>query len=324
MKRPDDRKSAPRLPTPSGALRDGFTLIELLVVIAVIAILVALLLPAVQQAREAARRTQCKNNLKQIALAAQNFYSAHDRFPPGYLGPNPKDPTLDLDSTPDQPYIGVLAFLLPHMEQNTVYDMIPEEQRRVDRLGGTRWFVDPETNAAAQARIPGFVCPSTDPYQSTDGIISRMHIYQTPTQTIFEGRTLGLTPNYGRSNYLGVAGELGPMPGIDGFKGVLYNRSKTRFSEIKDGSSNVIMFGEALGEYSNGSPQYTHVWIGCLIQPTHWGFGEPVYYQFSSEHQGAVTFALADGSVRQLSETIDADVFLNLSGIRDGNVVSEF
>ena len=322
MKRPAPGCSTKSLRPPSQ--RTGFTLIELLVVIAVIAILVALIMPAVQQAREAARRSQCKNNLKQIALAAQNFYSAHDRFPPGYLGPDPRDPTLDLDSFPDQPYVGVLAFLLPHMDQTAIYEMIPKDQRNMDQLGGTRWFVDPESNAAAQARIPGFVCPSTDPYQATDGIISRMHIYQTPTQVVFEGRTLGLTPNYGRSNYLGVAGEAGTIPGFDQFKGVFFNRSKIRFSDIKDGSSNVLLFGESLGEYSNNTPQYTHVWIACLVQPTHWGFGERRYYQFSSEHQGSVTFALADGSVRSISETIDAGVFKNLSGIRDGNFVGEF
>ncbi len=319
------RQSPRKKPYPSlSRRRDGFTLIELLVVIAVIAILIALLLPAVQQAREAARHSQCKNNLKQIALAAHNFHATYRRFPPGYLGPDPKDPSLDLDSIPDQPYMGLLVFLLPYLDQTAIYDMIPASQRDPDRLGGTRWFMDTACNAAAQARIPLFVCPSTDPYQATDGIISRMHMYLTPTEAIFEGRTLGLTPVYGRTNYLGLAGELGSLPGYAQNQGVFYNRSKTSFSSITDGSTNVLMFGEALGHYSGNSPQFTHVWIGSAVQPSHWGFGTPLYYQFSSRHIGSITFALSDGSVRSISQSLDAGLFQKLSAMGDGNVVGNF
>ncbi len=110
----------------SNRRRSGFTLVELLVVIAIIGILVGLLLPAVQQAREAARRMSCQNNLKQIALAAHNFESAHKKLPPGYI----YDPSLGTPVSPGTSYtdnfthhtfVGHLAFLLPFMEQQTVY-----------------------------------------------------------------------------------------------------------------------------------------------------------------------------------------------------------
>lgn len=99
------------------ASRQGFTLVELLVVIAIIGILVGLLLPAVQQIREAARRTQCLNNLKQLGLAAHNYESAFKRFPPGYLGATPLPGDYSQNSN-----IGHLVHLLPYVEQQAIYD----------------------------------------------------------------------------------------------------------------------------------------------------------------------------------------------------------
>lgn len=156
---------------PKVSLRSGFTLIELLVVIAIIAILIALLLPAVQQAREAARRTECKNKLKQIVLAAHNFHDVYDRFPPGYLGP---DPTGEITATGNNSYISGLTFLLPFMDQKNVYDIIDPTRLRFDEQGTLPWSSETTTFTAAQARLPLFVCPSTDPYSSSLGIISRV------------------------------------------------------------------------------------------------------------------------------------------------------
>lgn len=103
--------------------RHGFTLIELLVVIAIIAILVALLLPAVQQAREAARRTQCKNNLKQLGLACHNFHDTENRFPAGYLGA-PHTVQLQASDLSENQWTGLLPQLLPQLEHRNVYDQI--------------------------------------------------------------------------------------------------------------------------------------------------------------------------------------------------------
>ncbi len=105
--------------------RGAFTLVELLVVITIIGILIALLLPAVQAAREAARRTQCSNNLKQIGLAAHNFEQANGRFPPGYLGPIPQsNSTSAAEFSTQVQQMGCLSFLLPFMELSNVGDLL--------------------------------------------------------------------------------------------------------------------------------------------------------------------------------------------------------
>lgn len=314
-------------PTTVSRRRSGFTLIELLVVIAIIAILIGLLLPAVQQAREAARRTECKNKLKQLALAAHSFHEQHNQFPPGYLGPDPADPFLDITAGGNQPYTGVLTFLLPMLDQKNVYDLIPESQKNWRVQGGTPWFGLAPTLTASETRIPTFVCPSANPYASTDGITSRRHMYRTSTSGTIQRRTLGNSRDWGRTNYVGCAGRLGDLPGFDRFKGVYYNRSKTRFRDITDGTTNVIMFGEFLGDAAAGSETIisrSDSWIATAVMPTAWGLGAPTWYRFSSPHVGVVQFAMSDGSVKAISENIDGTVFRNISAMSDGNVVGEF
>src|SRR6516165_5664028 len=103
----------------------GFTLIELLVVIAIIAILIGLLLPAVQKVREAAARMSCQNNLRQIGLAAMNYESAYTKFPPGVvISPNTPGLAYTFGQPFAGPYTGVLAFLLPFVEQQNTYNMV--------------------------------------------------------------------------------------------------------------------------------------------------------------------------------------------------------
>src|SRR5262245_48567164 len=142
--------------------RSGFTLIELLVVIAIIAILVALLLPAVQKGREAANRTQCKSNLRQIALAAHNYESSNGALPPGYLGPRPrgtffKDEEEIWAAGANAHWIGVLPYLLPYVEQGELHRHL---QINWDLNGdGLPWYRNATNWALAQTTIKTFLCP---------------------------------------------------------------------------------------------------------------------------------------------------------------------
>ncbi len=151
----------------------AFTLVELLVVIAIIGILVGLLLPAVQAAREAARRMSCQNNMKQLGLALHNFESANKKLPPGYLGPSRANPYIDISAAGNQQYYGIMLYLLPFMEQTTIYNQFPVALTKVDRLQqpgeDLRWFntlpvslfsgaTDPWI--IGQYRLPTLLCPS--------------------------------------------------------------------------------------------------------------------------------------------------------------------
>lgn len=321
----------------------GFTLVELLVVIAIIGILVGLLLPAVQAAREAARRMQCSNNLKQLGLASHNFESAHRKFPPGYNGE--KNVALGLNQ-PQNTYIGHLMYLFPFIEATTIYD--PYTQKRdfnVDKNGvgaptATAWQFSYHLSGAYptqhcwdqhQYRISSLLCPSDNTYGNT--VATATILATTPTGVTLAGRWS--TPNdLGRTNYLGCAGQLGI--GIASFepkKGVFYTRSKTRIGEITDGTSNTILFGEVTGFYADpakgvgrndsfgwsAGPMFSHY---HLPTPTRNMLNHKNWMLFSSFHTGLIQYALADGSVRGITTSIDPQVFIDTSSMTDGIVTT--
>ena len=333
--------------------RAGFTLVELLVVIAIIGVLVALLLPAVQAAREAARRTQCQNNLKQIALAGHNFHDTFKLFPPGMqVVPNPPPPGPGWDSKNDQG-ISCLASLLPYMEQSNIKDLI-----RRDLSAGARpdpqatalgqqsaWFNDGSTVSAARVKIKAFECPSTNPYLHVgDGATtiapSRNMLVFYPSHV--SGTTLFYTGsfttdaapnngrNIGRTTYVGVAGYASNIPGYDLWEGAFYPRSKTRMADITDGTSNTLFFGETVGGRFGNEKVFGFTWIGVGIQVTAFGLQDRVttasanppagrlwkdWGSFTAEHPGSVNFAMADGSVKKLPQSINQDVYWDLSDI---------
>ncbi|MBW3540405.1 MAG: DUF1559 domain-containing protein [Planctomycetes bacterium] len=293
--------------------RRGFTLIELLVVVAIIGVLLSLVLPAVQQAREAARRTMCKGRLSQLALAVLNYEEAHNVLPPGYV---------TATGGRSEPAWGWAAMLLPYLEQRPLYDGLNPGPRRLIQV------VD-QSPELVQMRLPMFVCASDDGEPLSD-----------PERQIFRNAALA-TRRVGRSNYVGVAGTQLELETSAG-NGVFSRNSSVRIANITDGPSQTLLFGERRSRDHKAA-----VWCGVdtakpdLTPDRLRNFG-PVYVLgatgirpnataslddlmgFSSRHPGGVQFAVADGSVRFLSENINQTTLLRLGNRRDGEAVGEF
>jgi len=341
--------------TERGALRAGprgFTLIELLVVIAIIAVLIALLLPAVQQAREAARRTQCKNNLKQIGLALHNFESTFKKLPMGQLGEWQEGAVSG--SADDKQWTGPLTQILPFLELNTIYDQFDpitktEEEKPSPSLNytGSIWTTNTKSWNLAFSRIPGFVCPTSDPYGgggvATDGLPRYINFYDGnfSSASYYSINTYPWLNDMGRSTYLPVGGytyeatdpDPSPWPGYwNQRKGAFRRRSATRFGQVTDGLSNTFFFGENQGGKRNATLSYTWPWIATPMCYTGWTPGpmtgplSQVETQvFNSAHQGGVIqFVMGDGAVRAINKDMNFSTYVYLSGIADGNVVGEF
>jgi prepilin-type N-terminal cleavage/methylation domain-containing protein/prepilin-type processing-associated H-X9-DG protein len=328
--------------------RSAFTLIELLVVIAIIAILIGLLLPAVQKVRDAAARTQCQNNLKQIGLAAMNFESTYSRLPPGELvSPNSTDVNPGANYPPPfaGPYTGTLAFILPYMEQDNVYKQIDPTLFQFNTTTGAWAYNTPPFstdgnntgyNHIADSHIKSYECPSDNLYGGvTTGIIDGFWVSSnnppSGPNTIWIDYVLN-TPGFGAemggSNYISCAGSLGndvSEPTVGKYAGVYYMNSKTKLTDIGDGTSNTIGFGETLCGVTSGARDFRLTWMGAGSLPTKYGLKDtqnpgqlscgqsgatPPYktgadwYTFSSKHSGIVNFAFCDGSVRPITKTI--------------------
>ena len=333
--------------------RLAFTLVELLVVIAIIGVLVSLLLPAVQAARESARRSACSNNVRQIGLAALNFESANRRLPPGYLaGTDFTKPFAEQDKSGPQQLVGVFVYLLPHMEAANVYQMMSEDlELGIDARDECYIYSTPAWSAA-QARLSALLCPSGpegDPQTAlldkTYGILAggflRLRSGGWPVD-----KKLGLTHYMGVT---GVWGQVGPTLVYnmgsgnrltdDDLIGVFSIRSKTRLAQVLDGTSNTMMFGEAPGSFGtsitddfapgehNGFTQ-GNAWAGWGTMPSVMGMDlalentSSAQYQskwsyFGSLHSGDVAqFSFVDGSVRPLNKNIDLVTFQSLSTMK--------
>jgi prepilin-type N-terminal cleavage/methylation domain-containing protein len=271
--------------------RSAFTLIELLVVIAIIAILIGLLLPAVQKVRAAAARVSCTNNLKQISLAAHNYDSANGNLPPG-LSFDPK--------TYAGSRIGALAYLLPYVEQDNIYKQIPLNylamQPPAPKSGW--WFLNGSCKNAAMGRVKTFTCPADSVNDLTPSVGEIGYLITDPTGVT--AAVLATRP-YGRTNYVASAGTLGDAPGFTiTWVGPYTANSQTKIGNITDGSSNTIAFGEMFGGTVPGKRDYVATWMGAGALPTAWGIPNDGgrWYTFGSNHTGVVLFGFCDGSVR--------------------------
>ncbi|MFI4874082.1 MAG: DUF1559 domain-containing protein [Blastopirellula sp. JB062] len=274
----------------------GFTLVELLVVIAIIGVLIGLLLPAVQNAREAARRMQCSNNLKQIGLALHNYHDSVRSFPPGTL-------------FGDDEY-GWACMILPQLEQGNIYDQVDFTNQAPDvslelQPGVTDQLID------------AYLCPSNS-----------MSLTHSP----YRSATLG---GHARNDYSGSLGTGGgSITGMFGKVGSQYRPTKLR--DVLDGTSNTIAVGEAYTQYMREIDGPTHanagdfkVWVGTNNQHQNVVAEGGLAHvpngtrddSFASQHAGGVQYAFADGSVAFISENVDMVTFGRLVDKADGEVV---
>ena len=308
------------LPGRLANARSGFTLIELLVVIAIIGVLVGLLLPAVQQAREAARRSACSNNMKQMGLAVHNYADVHpERFPVGWVG---EFEAGEWHGDEGEGW-GFAAHLLPFIEQKNLFDLFDLTKQVGDNV-----------NAAAIATVvTGYLCPS-DSYASGD-IIS-------PANS---------TRRFARSNYPGCFGsehmaghdhdgltaallsgdDEGLEPGEgDGifFAGGASGENAVSFRDVRDGLSKTIMIGERdsreghsfwQGRIDGVNEDMTRV-VG--VGEHVFNSSDPHFEDFFSSHPGGVSFVFADGHVAFLSNGMSEALFQSLATRAGGEVVN--
>lgn len=318
----------------SNKAKVGFTLIELLVVIAVITVLLALLLPAVQQARETARRLQCKNNLKQIGLALHNYHETHGLFPPGAItttfDPSPSIPWWnawdDAQQAPGDGFHGTswLLQVLPYVDQSSVFN---KWDFRTNVLGN---------GDLAAMNIPLLYCPT------------RRNDASDEQSIMFNGNTTGGTDYggcFGGGNSVGD-GLPHQIHHVDSSienksvypeRGVFFANSSTKFRDITDGTSSTLLIGEMQRITDN-----TKVWlnsqdgwaVGGLatlfdtdMNPSHLtngGLNSGWMQHAGSVHEGGAHFCLCDGSVRFISESIDTTLYQQLGSRGEGEPIGSF
>jgi prepilin-type processing-associated H-X9-DG protein len=301
----------PKEVTMSHHSRPAVTLVEVLVAIAIIALLIGLLIPAVQKVRESANRLACQNNLKQLGLAAHGYHDRNGEFPPGRLGP--KDPPVPFyvagypgpwwDWCLTAPHVGVIAFLLTDLDQKGIAD-----QMQFDWNSTTPWWQSPNNMTMAFSRLAVLQCPSDNLYGGvSDGVISMQYLDPLAGYKGLQFFAGGLVANrLGLTNYMGVNGTLGQgAPGSkwEHWAGIFYNRSRTRLTDVLDGTSQTLLFGEGLGAVTNGERQQAWSWIGAGATGTGSGLRGPRNagnINFASRHPGVVQFCFADGAVKGL------------------------
>jgi prepilin-type N-terminal cleavage/methylation domain-containing protein/prepilin-type processing-associated H-X9-DG protein len=302
--------------------RRGFTLIELLVVIAIIGVLIALLLPAVQAAREAARRAQCTNNLKQIALAAQNYHDTNGCFPGGsYSGALFNPPHWATYPENFSSFVRMLAFF----EQAPMYNAV----------NFNLCSADPGNLTIAGVKLASLICPSDTKNETIALPATRASSGITPGWSFNE--IYPLPPGTWMQAYTSYAGNAGTFTFgytnlmtssiLSYFNGVIYNDSSVKIADITDGTSNTFIFGEhSKGQLYILDPAYavsdnswnSGRWYDTLfstLYPLNLGYGNNQaiknsgYYDpttGSSLHPGGANFAFVDGSVRFIKNSINS------------------
>ena len=310
---------------PEGSTR-GFTLIELLVVIAIISVLIALLLPAVQASREAARRCQCVNNLMQIGIALKSYENSFESLPSGVV--NPTGPIVD---APVGYHFGWIAQILPYLDARPLH-------RKLDFNVGV---YAPENGSARAVMLKSLICPSSPGPFRMAPIGPTAPAWGDPALTSYAGCHNDIeTPIDAKNN------------------GVLFLNSHVRYEDIEDGSSNTIFVGEKALEVTqlgwasgtrstlrnmgwlvnakllSGPPAAANVATAddlveaaegkAAAKPGVQGAGDaprPIVGGFASNHPGGANFVLGDGAVRFVKNTINPRVLQFLANRADGELL---
>ena len=333
----------------------AFTLVELLVVIAIIGILVALLLPAVQAAREAARRSSCQNNLKQLGLALHGYHGVHKRFPANsywYIG-NVTNCGETITLTKIDLQGSMLLKLMPYLEESVIHDRVDFD----DPNGVIEQFKKPEIRSAV---LPVLRCPSDefpalsdDPPTDDQGRPVAPHAVTNYAPSVGAQRTFSSggscnPPNGPEGNFFGNGDDVGLCTNLLEDTSGIFSRIifAASIPQILDGTSKTIAMGEVLPHcnyelirfgwwdsqiYYVGTAPYIN-YDSCTATVPAWPtrqtcatfFNWNTSSGFKSKHPGGAQFVLADGSVRFISENIDYQNYQRLGDRRDGEAVEPF
>lgn len=289
----------------SPGMSRGFTLVELLVVIAIIGILVALLLPAIQSARESARRTQCVNNLKQIGLALHNYHDSLSVFPPGFVSNNPGNPSSTSwcrsGGVQGAPWT---VLILPYSEQSSLHDQF---NFNVPFQATSNQMAPPNNQFLVPMKM--YSCPS-DIRLSSNPLLSSYFGVQGGSATPDCGNS-GCSPANERAWYV---------------TGMLYAGSRTTFGHALDGTSNVFLVGET--RYGNAAWGASAKQDSCAYARNLAGAQDPINLYpnqgvhdtrgFSSYHHNGAMFSMTDGSVHFISDDMDLAIYRQLGHRDDG------
>jgi len=339
MIRPDPQLKEVILFHSSARSRTGFTLVELLVVIAIIGMLVGLLLPAVQQAREAARQMQCSNHLKQFGLAALN-HEAAIQFYPGSGWDCYTTGDCDFGMGWKQP--GGWGYqLLPFLEQQALYSIMGDgNMSTMNKAAATEMIQTP---------IGIFHCPSRRTPKLYTGSTSYAHNYNSTNQrakgdyAASIGDYLHPLDNNTRNNptpsYANVANGTHKPKDLSKVTGLIFSCSQTKMGEVRDGTSNTYMIGEKyvqpekyeesgdgddMGAFTGADDDVTRTCSTSYfyLSQDRSGYGTPSSYAFGSAHAGAFGMVMGDGSVHRIAYSIDKETHAYLANRKDGQAAS--